>query len=438
MLPYAPCNLRRTLSLPPWKRGLDWNTHMTIGGEKRVPFHAYVHSRSIDTMPLQQLDSDIWILNRLAPELRLHVLAMCLPDTLFRLMQVSSTLRKDASDLFWAKQNAYFTVEARWLLTGGYPGDTYIDVPFLVNVRKVEVGFQPVDGDSICLPSDEAVKIQYTFISEFWGTLQTRFPHLEEVVINYDGDVLPWKWQGQRPPLAVQLLLENCPNGIISSALVIDTKRFPNPNKSSRLPICVRKRWAFQRSATGAWNKSEPNNDREIILIPTKVFTGPVGQFMELRYQWDWKIPLQRYGLWPLLVEAVDRYYFDNGCNDPFPCLLPNCTAFFEQAGAWSIHAAEAHYREWEQLFDIIPGEGKVALVKRKHALDDRVKEVQQQFRQIMDQWNKDDGLHQQKVQCSWMEQLASDAAWETKETGQENRLWGDFLNYTDPNWVQV
>ncbi|OAL43832.1 hypothetical protein IQ07DRAFT_494772, partial [Pyrenochaeta sp. DS3sAY3a] len=75
------------------------------------------------------------------------------------------------------------------------------------------------------------------------------------------------------------------------------------------------------------------------------------------------------------------------------------------------------HYREWQQLFEIVPGDRKSDFTERKRALDDKVKEVQQQFRQIMDQWNKDDGVNQQKIQRSWMEQLASDAAWETKET---------------------
>lgn len=80
--------------------------------------------------------------------------------------------------------------------------------------------------------------------------------------------------------------------------------------------------------------------------MPPKQLNGPVGEFQTIMYDLHYKIPLKRNGLWLLLVEAIDRYYFDNGRNESFDCPLPNCEACFDRAGAWTVHAIEVHNQD--------------------------------------------------------------------------------------------
>ena len=39
------------------------------------------------------------------------------------------------------------------------------------------------------------------------------------------------------------------------------------------------------------------------------------------------------------------------------------------------------------------------------------------------------------KIKRRWMEELGSDAAWETKERGEENSLWVEFMQDLHSNY---
>lgn len=75
--------------------------------------------------------------------------------------------------------------------------------------------------------------------------------------------------------------------------------------------------------------------------MPPNHFNGPVGRFRKLQYQSYYHIHLQEYGLWPLMVEALDRHFFDRGCNASIAYPLPSYEVYFNQAGEWTIHAAD-------------------------------------------------------------------------------------------------
>jgi hypothetical protein len=83
----------------------------------------------------------------------------------------------------------------------------------------------------------------------------------------------------------------------------------------------------------------------ETILSPPKRFDGPVGQFANFQHEFS-LVQLQEDGLWPLMVEALDRHHFYSGNHEPFTCPPSTCTVSFLKAGEWTVHAAESHYQE--------------------------------------------------------------------------------------------
>jgi hypothetical protein len=91
--------------------------------------------------------------------------------------------------------------------------------------------------------------------------------------------------------------------------------------------------WALAKLSQ-LWKKIPP---------PAKQFNSPVGKFTQIAYDSN-MIQQEQDGLWPLMVEALDRYHFDMGNHNPFSCLALTCDAFFQKAGEWTVHADKSHY----------------------------------------------------------------------------------------------
>ena len=84
---------------------------------------------------------------------------------------------------------------------------------------------------------------------------------------------------------------------------------------------------------------------------------------------------------------------------------------------------------------EILPSGGVGADVKeRSQALDRKTKEVQKAFKVMKDAWVAGNNATQREIKSGWIEQLSSDAAWETEEKGEESMLWLEFMQevYSD------
>jgi hypothetical protein len=338
----AICNLLEVLSYPSRPRDLHQAVYMTSSGEERTPFHIYVSTSSI-CRDVSQQNTAFSTFNQLPAEIQLHIVAMCSVSTLFQLMHTSSKLRIEASKLFWGQRATYFLVEAEWLIDKAYPGQSFWDTAFLVNVQNVEVEYQPVISKKIRFHERGTQVIRQDLIDTFWAALKNWFPNIQKVILNQSKGSYGLEDDEEPFPLALQCLLQACPQSIECSLLYVEQK----PQSVTGIPQWRTDPWQrclFQYADDRRWLKTEPERIRRTILMPPKQFKGPIGQYMRLRYQAHKKIPLQKFGLWPLMVEALDRYHFDEGCNEPFFCPLSGCTAYFSQAGEWSVHAAEVHY----------------------------------------------------------------------------------------------
>jgi hypothetical protein len=95
----------------------------------------------------------------------------------------------------------------------------------------------------------------------------------------------------------------------------------------------------------------------------------------------------------------------------------------------WIVHAAEVHYREWQSLLDILPSTSVGAeLRNRRNALYQKKIKARKSLRDIRDAWTKGDEATQRETKRTWVEQINSDAAWETKEKGEKRILWLEFI----------
>ncbi|KAF2111565.1 hypothetical protein BDV96DRAFT_582396 [Lophiotrema nucula] len=429
MFPEYVCNLRATLRYPPWTKELNWGLHMTMEGEERIPFHSYVQPGTTPTCFPGQISS-MPQFSTLPDELQLRILSFCSPRTLFQIMRVSSALRIEASKLFWANPDAYFLVNAYWLLKGGHPGYMGSDLPFLSHVQNVEIEYQRGRDDEICPRYDGVMDIRQKLITNLWKSLKKRFPIAKRVVINQNWPSPPWRNETEPVPQALRILIQCCPPEIEAFAFIVEEE---NPTIGTSTSAPSMKKWQrslYRRLAGGTWTRVATVRRHKTILMPMRHFHGPVGGFERLKHDGE-VVRLQQYGLWPLSLEALDRHYFDDEKHKPFSCLYSDCDAYFEKAGQWTVHATESHVKDWRmggKRFCILPDELRVVFEERERALESNGEEINAHLWKTINEWNEEGGKKRRQIEREWMEQLENYEEWNTGKTARESGLWREFF----------
>lgn len=435
MLPEFSCNLLEALPLPPWKGKLDWSLHTTRKWERRIPFPSYVRrTTSTTTDSLKEQTTVFLRFTSLPVELQLRIFGFCSACTLFQLMHVSSAVRIEASKLFWANPATYFLVDASWLLDGGYPGYQCYDLAFMQNVQNIEIEYEPSTNSDICPRRARRDVIRQDRIAAFWDSVKQRFPSARSVVINQNGESGLWRSDGA-VPRPLRILLQAHPCTLQASALVSERQDIPDVHGSTLTqPVKTWKRALYQMVAGDVWQKQEYRR-RDTVLLPMKHWAGPAGEFERLKRQ-CFLVELQQYGLWPLAIEALDRYHFDCGKNEPFSCLWAGCDAYFKTPGAWTVHAAETHYQHPSQ-FSILPNEIKTLFEERARSLEASNRQVRMQFKRIKEEWNNVGENKQKEMKRAWRAQLGEGegAFRNVEENTEEDRLWREFVQWTSPTW---
>jgi hypothetical protein len=435
MFPEFACNLSATLSYPPWRNDLDWGLYTTKEWEKRTTFHSYVQPGAA-TACLPGQVSSFPRFSTLPAELQLRVLSFCPARTLFQVMRVSSTLRTEASKLFWANPNAFFVVEAYWLLDGGYPGNTCWDMAFLHHVQQVEIEYYPGAGNTICPQEVGEISVRQDLILCFWKSFKQRFPNAKRVIINQNWETTSC-WSDTEPvALPLRTLIQYCPPGINVSAFVLEK----NPLIDNSTIITSKKSWQrslYQPTADGRWETLQLDGRHTTLFMPTKQFSGPVGEFRGLAYECE-RIACQKYGLWPLMIEALDRHHFDGGRNESFTCPAFGCDAYFAKAGEWTVHAVKLHCQGWRagEPMVLLPNELRAVFEEKENALEARREKIIKRYKEMFEDWNEEGGQRRRKTERGWIEQLENDAAWDTGEKARESKLWRELLQQMSPIWV--
>jgi hypothetical protein len=431
MLPEFTCNFLATPAHPPWTTAPRRNLYMNLDGEEQTPFSLYVQPSSSVVESLCEATLFLHF-NALPEELQLRVLTFCSASTLFQLMRVSSGLRLEASKLFWAYPDAYFLIEARWLLDGGYPGYTHSDLAFLANVENVQIDYGMGAQKRICPLRDEIVEVQQDRITDFWKIFTTRCPKAKRVIVNQSWTSLPTRKETQSVPMSLQLLVQSSPSGITASAFVVEEENAPAGSCAAASGAQKWQRVVHRLCADSSWEKIKLGQDWKAILVPAKRFTDPVGRFQELQYRSS-LLMLEEDGLWPISVETLDRYHFEGNENGSFLCPLVGCDAYFQKAGEWTMHAAELHNqnRIEDECVKLLP---RGEFEERREMVAEKRERIWQDARKIREEWERGGIEEQRQIQRMWKEQLENDPAWETgEEVGEKSRVWQEFWEAMDP-----
>lgn len=395
---------------------------MTVDKEDQTPFPLYVQPDAAYTLHISPFPQFV----QLPSEIQFHILTFCSAPTLFQIMRVSSVLRIEAAKLFWADPNTYYFIECSWLLAGGYPGNTNYDLSFFCNVQNIEVEY---GHDAHCKlnPIQDDMDIPRDLILDFWTTLRSRFRRVKRVVINTPrltsmGGVIP---------RCVQVLIESCPPEIDVSAFFLEGEHACVKNETVALPTFKYQRTFYRPTPNGELRKVTLLWDRNTILMPIKLFSGPVGEFERLSCRMK-RIELQENALGPLVIEALGRHHFDEGKQEHFSCPMAGCNVHFKMAGQWTIHALETHYAysinpKARIDIDMLPESWRKNFEGHKNDLEKKKRELFRAFRKIYDAWNEEGGEKRRKMEHEWMDQLENDELWVTGRDAGESELFSMF-----------
>lgn len=410
---------------------------MTDDGEERIPFHLYVQSNAVQPRSSSQTSS-FPALNRLPAELQLRILTFCSPPTLYQIMRTSA-LRTEAAKVFWADPNTYYLIEAYWLFGGGHSGYTCYDLSFTAYAQNVEIEYDSSADSQIAPLKDDVLELDYEKAREFWKTFQARFPRAKRVVVNQNWESLSMRQRDDEPvACCLKALIEACPVEIDVLAFVLVEVQSGGCKRTARPVANNWHRVLYRLADDGGWKKVTTSGfERKTVLMPPKRFHGPVGEFEGLKYECG-RIQLQRIGLRTLAIEALDRHYFDKEDSEPFHCPLSGCDVYFEKAGQWTQHAAEAHGADliMNSRFDILPNALQYVFEERKNNLEQEVEAVRRKWGKIYNDWNEEGGEKRRELERGWIYQLENDVAWDTGMKGTESELWLRFSTVMDPTWV--
>lgn len=253
-------------------------------------------------------------------------------------------------------------------------------------MQNVEVDYWQGIDDRICpLHEDGTVEVQQDQITNFWESLVKRCPRAKRVIVNQCWTSLQARKETQCVPRALQHLIQSSPLGVRASAFIVE--KGEDLHADTCVTASSAEKWqraVYQLSAESRWEKIKSKQDWETILAPAKQYNGPVGRFQEIQRRSSLAI-LHEYGMWPIIVEAVDRYHFDGGINKPFACPSSSCDGYFQKAGEWTIHAAEMHYQEslTGDEFRNMPQAVREEFQGREKRLAEQSEQIEQDVKQV-------------------------------------------------------
>lgn len=420
----------------PWTKPLNWNLHTTLDGEVITPFPFYVQPEATSCPSGARFPQFL----ELPAELQLHVFRFCDAATLFQLMRVSSTIRAEASKLFWSYPDAWYYVESHWLFSGGFAGHAHHAIDFPPYVRQLEVGFDKhylhqAAADELGVDLDPSYSSLVTpqliekHLREFWKTLQRRFPRVTHVTLDQR---YTWRKTEEVVLKGLERMVALCPPSINVSVSFLQ-------EAGTQLE---RRLWRPTKACAGTtnckWELVSPRWTRQSVLLPLKEFHGPVGLYCSLEATHN----SRRAGaVRLLLIEAHARHHFD-GCHEPFYCVNQKCGAWFELPGEWIEHALESGHDEGvpppTELEGRAPPDELMILFQEHQAMVDCVwqEDVTDVWPKLDEFWGKEGSERRLIAEQEFLHQLEHDPLWEQGKPARESAVWGQFTLEMDPTYI--
>ncbi|KAF1970234.1 hypothetical protein BU23DRAFT_571026 [Bimuria novae-zelandiae CBS 107.79] len=290
---------------------------------------------------------------------------------------------------------------------------------FLYRVQNIEISYGVEEDGKIAPRRDDGfADINQELLVSFWKALKQRFPSVKRVVLN------------QRSCRDLRLVIPHYLLSLIKArpedidVVVWALSRYINPTfRRGRV------RWPHLRqhpplafpasserslvtlSETGAIRQVALWPGHRTVPIPMRRFHGLAGEYEKVHYMYE-RIALQRLGLGVTMIEALDRYQFNEVKACPFRCPMRYCDELFEQPGHW--------FESWPEELRKIYKQRHIELFRLKQRNAMELKRMQRE-------WNDAGDDAREDMKCKWMAQLKSDPEWDIGVPAEESPLWKRF-----------
>ncbi|KAJ8116081.1 hypothetical protein OPT61_g2412 [Boeremia exigua] len=394
-----------------WQRPLDFTVHSTAQGELSVPFSRYVYQNdsTLSATSFQLFES-------LPVELQQRVFQLCDPATIFQLMHTSHHTRTEAKKLLFLDPEAWYHVDAHWLLRGGHPAHTKHDLEFLACVEQLNVDFGWM-YEEIWMTEEvsrewsgteeEAVAMAFGAMDEriqdFWHTVRYRLPKLKSIILSDDKDRSEAPDDIQLPPDVYRKVGQMCPSHIKIFAYLLQGDGFMQRRMKRKLWRLVNNKGAIDTSATQEWQLCADHPSLEIIP-PYKAWRGPVG-IHEDCYTRVWDIAYMRKAIRVHRIAAMERCHFHES-HKPFHCPAEDCDVFFQQPEEYTSHVIETKH----DLTAKLPRHIELAFAENDMRLD-RLEEIAHEMERPFLEWWGEYGSEKRKAaEKEFIHQLEHDS----------------------------
>jgi hypothetical protein len=276
-------------------------------------------------------------------------------------------------------------------------------------------------------------------VETMWTALRKGCPRVKKVVFNQQimsgTDV---EGTGNVPE-CLEVLIRTCPKDIVAEAFIVEEREGRHWNNGTYSNFYkVECRTAHYRPLEGgSWEELEPTAKQYAVLVPGRLFRGPVGHFEKNYFLFRRRV-VQEYAFWPLAIEALDRHHFDEGRNNAFQCPKADCDVVFTKPGEWTIHAATTKHgwaRVEDDLFDILPTELRTVFEAKYNQMEAKREELSEESIKTFNNWNDGGEEKRKEMEQEFLQQLENDKDWATGEQAVEHQIWKNFIKAMDPTW---
>ncbi|PVI03664.1 hypothetical protein DM02DRAFT_652435 [Periconia macrospinosa] len=397
-----------------WKQPIDANIfgiQANYQGQLRIPFACHVRY-PISTVPL---DVSFHQFAQLPAELQLRVLQFCDKPTLFRLMQTSSFIRREAMKLFFADPETWYCVDGDWLKEGGHPTDGIHDIDFLRRIERL----------SIELSSITAPQWKDEHIRNLWRRVQCLFPLAKYVMLvdtyrNYSEDRHLKNWSiASGPSQPEKRFCQLCPQNISVFLSILHGPFY------GRLERSLWRRVSIQEDSNETQELDQcESHPGPSIIVPHKPFRGRVGTLLKIREE-GWAITDQQTALEVFQNAAVERHHFHER-HEPFGCPAPDCDAWFERPEEYTTHMATSPLTHPKIVS--VPEPYQSLFTDAKKRLEQQELLHVERLESYV-QWIGEWGSEQQKLaEKELLHELEQDSLHVQEETLIFTRMWFDHM----------
>ncbi|KAF2664744.1 hypothetical protein BT63DRAFT_429484 [Microthyrium microscopicum] len=320
--------------------------------QNRTPFFFHVSNETGQQCPANSIDQGFQF-QRLPIEIQFEVFKMCDQPTLFQLMRTCSSIRPEASRLFWSNKDVWYECSFLWLEYEGAKTGPALHCPdFAKNVQQVEIkvdgkthpcpGLFEQDDSPIHEDDDDILCFHRRLLATteqirfFWSSFKRVFPSCRRVIFDQRSQACCLDSYieviSERPP-TIDCLVSTWPCRVSAS----------NRRRAKKVL------WTF-KPCDPTWYALSGSWENNLVVMPPKLFRGIMGNFQHQLYLDD-RIWNERAALRMLRLRRHEWFYhrergpqLETSEKWGIECPNPDCDLFFECIGQWTQHACETSH----------------------------------------------------------------------------------------------